>query len=135
MNETDSGRRGPLTLRVLVADPHDDTRSMYAEALAFAGCEVIQAADGGDALDKALLHEPRLVITETRLPLVDGYTLCESLRREPATRDVPILVITAEARDEQVARARAAGADVVLTKPVDPEVVLVAVRRLLTQRT
>ena len=60
-------------VRVLVVDADDETRSHYRESLRVAGCDVIDAVDGRDALVKALSVRPTLVITETRLPTFDGY--------------------------------------------------------------
>ena len=120
-------------VRVLIADADDDTRSLYRESLKLAGCDVVDAADGRDALVKALCHRPSVVITETRLPIFDGYALCEVLRRDSMTRGVPILVVTTETRPTELDRARDAGADVVLTKPVPLDVLLKEIQQLLQQ--
>lgn len=120
-------------LRVLVADPDADTRALYQMALPVAGCEVTEASDGREALTKALVEPPSLIISELRLPLVDGYALCEILRRDAATRSVPILIVTADARATERDRIRKAGANAVLVKPVPPDAVLSAMRNLLTQ--
>jgi DNA-binding response OmpR family regulator len=119
--------------RVLVVDPDSDARALYQTALPLAGCEVIEASDGRDALTKALVEPPSLIISELRLPLVDGYALCEILRRDTATHSVPILIVTAEARVIERDRIRKAGADAVLVKPAPPDAVLSAMRSLLTQ--
>lgn len=119
------------TIRILVVDADDDTRSRYRQSLKQAGCDVVDAADGREALVKALSHRPTLVITETRLPLFDGYALCEVLRRDSTTRTVPILVVTAEKRPSAVDRAHDAGADAVIIKPVSPEALLKEIQRLL----
>ncbi len=118
-------------VRILIADSDDDTRSLYRESLTLAGCDVVDAADGRDASVKALSHRPAVVITETRLPIFDGYALCEVLRRDSMTRSVPILVVTTEMRPTELARARAAGADSVLNKPVSLDALLKEVQRLL----
>ena len=118
-------------VRVLIADSDDDTRSRCRELLKLAGCDVVDAADGRDALVKALSHRPTVVITETRLPIFDGYALCEVLRRDSITRGVPIVVVTAETRPTELDRARDAGADVVLTKPVPLDALLEEIQRLL----
>ena len=118
-------------LRVLVADPDAGTRALYQTALRLAGCDVIEASEGRDALTKALVQPPALIISELRLPLVDGYALCEVLRRDAATRTVPILIVTAEARAAERDRIRKAGADAVLVKPTPPDAILSAIQRLL----
>jgi CheY-like chemotaxis protein len=119
------------TVRILIADADADTRGLYRESLQATGCDVIDAADGRDALVSALTHRPSLVITETRLPIFDGFKLCEVVRRDSQTSSVPILVLTADARKSEVERARKAGADSVLIKPITPEALLLEVQRLI----
>jgi CheY-like chemotaxis protein len=116
---------------ILIAHADADTRALYRECLEGAGCHVVEAHDGRDALVKALMHPPTLVITEIRLPLVDGYALCETLRRGRTTADIPILVVTSEANPAEANRARQAGADAVLVKPSTPENMLREAQRLL----
>jgi CheY-like chemotaxis protein len=119
--------------RVLVADPDADTRALYQMVLPVAGCEVIEAVDGREALTKALVQSPTLIISELRLPLMDGYALCEILRRDAATRSVPILIVTAEARTTARDRIQKVGADAVLVKPIPPDAIVSVMRNLLTR--
>src|SRR5689334_23623581 len=107
---------------ILIADPDEDNRALYHEALRAAGYAVTEASDGRAALTEALTRRPALLLTELRLPLVDGYGLCEVLRRDPETRSIPILVVTAEARERELTRIRQAGANAVLVKPAVPDV-------------
>jgi two-component system chemotaxis response regulator CheY len=86
-------------------------------------------ADRRDALVKALTQSPTLVMTDTRLPMADGYALCEVLPQNETARTVPILVIATETRPAHLERAGAAGADAVLVKPTPPDAVLNEVRR------
>jgi DNA-binding response OmpR family regulator len=117
--------------RILIADADEDTRALYRTVLDAAGFEVIEAAEGRTALTSALLEPPALVLTEIALPLVDGAGLCDILRRDAATRAVPVLVVTGESRANQLTRIRGAGANAVLVKPTPPESILAEVRRLL----
>ena len=96
--------------RILVVDPDEDARLMYREWFRTSDCDVVEATDGRDALTKALVHPPALVITETRLPFIDGYALCEILRVDHLTSGVPILVITSDERAAELARVRTSGA-------------------------
>jgi CheY-like chemotaxis protein len=130
MNAPAERSSGP-TPSILVVDPDEDMRALYRESFALIGCDVVEASDGRDALTKALVRPPTLVITEIALPFLDGYALCEILRRDRATAHVPILVITAEARPAQMGRARRAGADFVLVKPTSLESVLNEMWRLV----
>jgi DNA-binding response OmpR family regulator len=118
-------------LTILVVDADDDTRALYRASFQLDQCEVVEASDGREALIEALVRTPALVITELALPFIDGYSLCEFLRRDRATAGVPIFVVTAEARRAASDRARLAGANSVLVKPATPECVVEEVRRLL----
>jgi CheY-like chemotaxis protein len=113
-----------------VVDPDDDTRSLYRQWFQMSDCDVVEASDGRDALTKALVRPPALVVTEIRLPFIDGYALCEILRVDRMTTDVPILVVTSEARGSELARIKTSGANAVLVKPVTPEQMLAETRRL-----
>ncbi|HZR23897.1 MAG TPA: response regulator [Vicinamibacterales bacterium] len=120
-------------LRALIVDADADTRSLYHTALTLAGWEVVEAPDGRDAMTKALTEPPMLVITEWRLPFVDGLALCHVLHRDAATCAVPILVVTAEARSSDLERLRRAGADAVLVKPTAPDAIVREAERLVAQ--
>ncbi|OLC82344.1 MAG: hypothetical protein AUH72_06995 [Acidobacteria bacterium 13_1_40CM_4_65_8] len=70
-------------------------------------------------------------MTETRLPGIDGFELCTLLRRDDATRTIPIVVVTGDAFETDVRRAQEAGADAVLIKPCLPEMLLKEIHRVL----
>jgi CheY-like chemotaxis protein len=118
--------------QILVADDDAETRALYAFVLGLAGCDVVEASDGRQALAMALMRPPALVVTEIRLPFLDGCALCEILRRDRETADVPILVVTGDSRPASVERARQTGANSVLLKPATPEAIVTEARRLLT---
>ena len=124
----------PRELSVLIVDADDDTRCLYREALERAGCLVVEAVDGRDALVKALAQQPAVIVTETSLPMVDGCSLCEILRHDDATRTVPIVVVTADARPQVLERARLAGASIVLVKPTAMDILVDEVRRQAERR-
>lgn len=121
-----------LAPSILVADRDDATRLLYQQQFALAGWNVADASDGRDALVKALIEPPSLIVTEIALPFIDGYALCEIFRRDMATASIPILVVTGEAQPAQIARATHAGADRVLVKPVPMEILVSEIRQLLT---
>ena len=104
---------------------------MYAEYLKLHEWRVGEAADGREALAKAISSPPDVVVTETRLPGINGYDLCEVLRRDATTTRIPIVVVTAEAYGADLARALRSGADAVLTKPCLPDRLMSEVSRLL----
>jgi CheY-like chemotaxis protein len=119
--------------KILIADSEVDSDSFYAHVLGLSESEVVHAMDGRDALVKVLEHPFALVITETRLPYVDGYGLCEVIRHDPDTRNIPIIVVTADSRPASLKRALLAGADVALAKPCVADALLAEARRLLVR--
>jgi CheY-like chemotaxis protein/RNase P subunit RPR2 len=121
----------PERPRVLLVDPDENVRALYRNALRAEGWSVVEAADGRDALTMALVWPPALVITEIRLPIVSGPALCEILRRDCITSTVPIIVVTAAARDAALDRPDLIGADRILAKPATPDRLLDEVRRLI----
>src|SRR5262249_27385741 len=122
------------TPRILLADSDADIRARYHQMFAAAGCIVVDAADGHEALVHALVRRPTLILTSVNLPVLDGIALCEVLRRDQSTADVRIVIMTKETRPAELDRARRAGANVVLTPPIAPERLWREARRLLADR-
>jgi len=119
--------------RVLLTEPDADTRALYETAFAHAECEVIEAVDGRDALTKALVDPPTLIVSELWLPFIDAFALCAILRRDAATRAVPILIVTGDARPTALEHIRQLGADAVLVKPTTADVILSEAQRLIAR--
>jgi CheY-like chemotaxis protein len=117
--------------KILVADPHAETAEMYGHILGLSDGELTHASDGSDALAKVFEHPYPLVITETHLPIVDGYTFCDIVRNNPITRATSILVATADSNPIALKRALEAGADAALAKPFTPEMLLAEAQRLM----
>ncbi len=98
---------GPLTHRILVAEDEADIRELLRLALSGAGYEVETAPDGAAALDQARVHPPSLVVTDLRMPRVNGLGLIRSLRAEPSLVRIPVILFTAYvSTDPGVAEAR-----------------------------
>ena len=116
---------------VLLVDRDPDTRTMYAEHLARVGWHIEQAEDGRDALAKAISHRPAVIVTETRLPFIDGFDLCRFLRGGADTATMPIIIVTGDGYPPHVARAQQAGAEVVLVKPCLPERLEIEIRKVV----
>ena len=114
----------------LLVDRDQDTRHMYAEFLKLGHWRVDEASDGREALAKAIALRPDVIITETRLPGIDGVTLCDLLRRDVATNMIPVVFVTGDAYAADLQRATAAGADLVLTKPCLPDELLTKLQQL-----
>jgi CheY-like chemotaxis protein len=122
--------QAPPPLALLV-DPDVDTRSGFAEYLKRSSCAIDEADDGREALAKAITRRPHIIVTETRLPGINGFDLCHLLRQDVATRTIPIVIVSGEG--SIVERAEHVGADVILVKPCLPETLLGEISRLLDQ--
>jgi two-component system chemotaxis response regulator CheY len=106
--------------RVLVVDDATLVRIYYRDALERAGFEVEDALNGLEALERILARAPDAVVVDINMPQMDGLTLLRELRRrEPPIGSIPALVTSSEAGEQDVAAARAAGANFYLVKPVD----------------
>jgi len=95
------------------------------------GFEVDACADGEEALRRAEANPPDAVILDVLLPGLNGFEVCERLREQPATASVPVVMVTAQAQDEDRARGYALGVHEYVTKPFEPSELVATVRRLI----
>ncbi|MBE9078594.1 response regulator transcription factor [Romeria aff. gracilis LEGE 07310] len=117
--------------RILVIDDDPAIAELVAINLEMAGYDVSQASDGvkGQALAVQLI--PDLIMLDLMLPKVDGFTVCQRLRRDSRTADIPVIMLTALGQTQNKVNGFNAGADDYLTKPFELEEMLVRVRALL----
>jgi two-component system, chemotaxis family, chemotaxis protein CheY len=116
---------------ILAVDDSASMRQMVAFTLKGAGYNVIEAADGQEALDKARGAKVDLVLTDQNMPKMDGITLVKNLRGLPSYNGTPILILTTESSDEMKAKGRAAGATGWLVKPFDPGKLLDVIKKVI----
>lgn len=126
MSTSDEG--GPL---VLIADDDPDIRELVGYRLERAGCNVIRAADGEEALRLAEEEPPDICVLDVMMPKLDGLGVTRALRRLSATESVPVLLLTARAGDDDIARGMEAGADGYLRKPFSPQELAARVEQVL----
>jgi len=106
--------------RVLVVEDNDDAREMLCHLLRLLGHEVHEAADGASGVDAALQLAPDLTLVDIGLPGIDGYEVARRIRGTPAGGALHLIAVTGYGLPEDRERARAAGYDGHLVKPVDP---------------
>ena len=114
--------------KVLAVDDDYSIRLLMVDLLTRAGYEISTAKDGHDALAKFELHKPDLIITDLRMPGMDGYELCRKIRE---TSSVPILVVTAWAGLEEKCKAFEAGANAFMRKPFELQALCAQLEALL----
>ena len=95
------------------------------------GFRVEDVGDGGEALNRVTEAAPDLVLLDWMLPTMSGIEVCRQLRRRPATRQLPIIMLTARAEDQDAVRGLDTGADDYITKPFSTEALIARVRALL----
>lgn len=117
--------------RILVVDDEPDVLELVEYNLSGAGYSVITAADGAEAMAKIRTHQPDLVILDVMMPEMDGTEVCKVLRRDPATADIPIILLTARAGEIDRVLGFELGADDYVTKPFSPRELVLRVKSLL----
>ncbi len=120
--------------RILIVDDHSADRCYLRDILREENYDIIEAADGSEALEMAAELVPDLLLVDVLMPGLEGYGVCRSLREDPDTTDIPIVVISGLPEAEDRLRALEAGATESLVKPVEPEELRLRVRNLLRQR-
>ncbi len=116
---------------ILAVDDSASMRQMVRFTLESAGYEVIQAADGVEALDYAKGGKADLVLTDVNMPRMDGLTLVRELRGLSNYKGIPILVLTTEAGQDTKMQGKQAGATGWIVKPFNPEQLLATIQRVL----
>ena len=117
--------------RVLVVDDVEANRNLVSALLTRDGHRVRMANDGRAALDSALNDHPDLVLMDVMMPHIDGFEVCRALKQNPATRLVPIVLVTALNNSEDRIRGIEAGADDFVSKPFNAHELRARVRSLI----
>jgi signal transduction histidine kinase len=120
---------------VLVVDDNETARYGKCRILRQAGFEVIEAADGANALRLVAERKPRLLLLDVKLPDIDGWEVCRRIKANPGTESVLVLQMSATfVREDDTVRSLEGGADGCLTEPCDPLVLVATIRALLRAR-
>jgi CheY-like chemotaxis protein len=125
-----ASRPGSFRPSILLVDADDDTRTLHKVLLEGTAARIEEACDGADAYGRALSRPPDLVVTELRLPRIDGRTLIGRLRSDPRFHDCAILVVASSVYGLVREDLFDVGADEVMLKPCEPDAFIETVRRL-----
>ena len=122
---------GPIRPRVLLVDDYPDAREMYTEYLEFSGFEVIEAANGMEAVQRAIDAAPDIILMDLSLPVMDGWEATRRLKADARTASIPVVALTGHALAGISEGARKAGCDAFITKPCLPEDLVIEIRKML----
>jgi CheY-like chemotaxis protein len=117
--------------RILVVDDDRLIRQMVRDLLEIADFAVGEAVDGADGLVQAAAFHPNVILLDLMMPDMDGYAVCRSLKADPITHAIPVILLTASANLDLDRHAYAAGAVACLTKPFRREALLAVVNTTL----
>src|SRR3954454_21310089 len=117
--------------RILVVDDNEMNRDILVTRLDTQGYELLQAADGEEALAAATQHLPDLILLDVMMPKIDGMEVCRRLKGDPQLPFMPIILVTAKAASADVVTGLEAGADEYLTKPIDQMALVARVKSVL----
>lgn len=124
----------PLTgTRIMVIDDSNTIRRSAEIFLLQAGCQVVLAEDGFDALAKITDHQPDLIFVDIMMPRLDGYQTCALIKKHSKYRTTPVIMLSSKDSVFDRARGRMVGSDEYLTKPFTKESLLRAVQDHVTQ--
>ena len=120
--------------RILIADDNIQNCELLDAYLAEEGHEIVMSHDGQETLESVADQQPDLILLDIMMPKLSGYEVCEQLKQDPATRDIPILMVTALNEMGDIERAVQAGCDDLLNKPVNRLELQTRVRSLIRVR-
>lgn len=116
---------------IMIVDDSASLRQVVAIALRGAGYDVIEAQNGQDALSKLDGKKIHLIISDVNMPVMDGITLVKEVKKLPAYKFTPIIMLTTEGADAKKKEGQAAGAKAWIVKPFQPDQMLKAVSTLI----
>ena len=107
--------------RVLIADDEPHIRKLVSFALGNHGFEVLEATDGGEAVDMAAAEQPDLILLDVMMPVMTGYDALRRLKADPSTADIPVVMLSAKSQKTEVAEGMDCGAREYICKPFTPK--------------
>ena len=120
-----------MSKTILVVDDSASVRQVVGLALRGAGYTVIEGVDGSDALKKLTGQKVHLIISDVNMPVMDGITFVTEVKKLPAYKFTPVIMLTAESQEGKKLQGQAAGAKAWVVKPFQPAQMLAAVSKLI----
>jgi CheY-like chemotaxis protein len=117
--------------KILIAEDERDIRDLITFTLTFAGHQVVAAANGEEALQKARVEIPDLILMDVRMPKMTGYEACIEMKKDAAIKHIPVVFLSAKGQDSEVNTGLEAGAVEYILKPFSTEQLVGNVKELL----
>ncbi len=121
--------------KILLVDDHQTVFRLLEAIVRIKGYKLIYAESGQQGIVMARRELPDLILLDVMMPDIDGFKVCQYLKENPETKDIPVMFLTARGAEDDLALGRKAGADGFMTKPFQTIEVLKQIERLLTSRT
>jgi two-component system alkaline phosphatase synthesis response regulator PhoP len=107
--------------KILIAEDERDIRDLVSFSLKFGGFEVVQASNGQEAVERAQVEMPDLILMDVRMPKMTGYEACKALKALPAMRHIPVVFLSAKGQESEIQQGVEAGAEEYILKPFAPD--------------
>jgi DNA-binding response OmpR family regulator len=120
--------------KILIAEDERDIRDLITFTLRFAGHEVIPTANGEEAYKTAIEVIPDLILMDVRMPRMTGYEACEQLKLHDATKNIPVVFLSAKGQESEVKTGLEAGAEEYILKPFSPDQLTERIRVILSRK-
>src|SRR5262245_51022802 len=133
MQVTNIGRGEDRRPLILLVEDQSDLRHLYAQQLSLCGFDVIEAANGADAIARTTSHTPDVVLMDLSLPVVDGWEATRRLKNDARTAHIPVVALTAHDGSGELQRATSAGCDWFVPKPCPPDALVAEILRVLAR--
>jgi two-component system, cell cycle response regulator DivK len=118
-------------MKLLIVDDEPENVELLSRRLTRRGFQVISSFTAEDAIRKAISEQPALILMDIKMPVMDGFEATRRLKADPATKNIPVIALTAHAMQEDRDKALAAGASEYESKPVDLERLLQKIQQLV----
>ncbi|MBO4548946.1 MAG: response regulator [Abditibacteriota bacterium] len=119
-----------MAKKILIVDDDENILALIEKTLEKAKYEVVKATDGKQALNLVVSERPDLLILDIMMPYLDGFEVLQTLRRYPATRNIPVIILTAKDNDDDVFVGWQAGVSCYMIKPFNPTETLSQIKRI-----
>lgn len=108
-----------MSKKILIVDDNQDSRELVAKVLKNKGYQTTEAADGEEALERAVSEKPDLILLDISIPKIDGYEVARRLKSQEEFRDIPIIALTAHAMKGNREKVIVEGFEGYISKPID----------------